>query len=184
MVNGSRINGFHTDDDDRSPSDRGRKRKKEDLTETDSDDEVDERIRSPPRRRRTPSAKAAESAFYSHHTAHVRFSPSVKPGSPQVQRSLRSSEHRRRVSRMRLQNVPSEDEQHEFNIRMRRDMRSRRRLESGGGNAGVEEGADSQQRTRRSTRQRQPMPPATPQSTDEHVSGEILYGMNLEYRVI
>ena len=162
MVNG-RDSTFHTDDDDRSPNSRGRKRKKEDLTETDSND--DERIRSPPRRRRTPSAKAVESAFYNH----VRFSPSVKPGSPQVQRSLRSSEHRRRVSRMRLQNVPSEDEQHEFNIRMRRDIRSRRRLE-GGNSAGTDEDLDPQQQTRRSTRQKQPMPPATPQSTDDQVS--------------
>ena len=163
MVNG-RNNDFHTDDD-RSPNNRGRKRKNDDLTETDSDDE---RIRSPPRRRRTPSAKAAESAFYNH----VRFSPSVKPGSPQVQRSLRSSEHRRRVSRMRLQNVPSEDEEHEFRNRYMRDLSSRRRLQSGGGGntAGMDEDSDSQQRTRRSTRQKQPMPSATPQSTDVQVS--------------
>ena len=84
---------------------------------------------------------------------------------------------------MRLQNVPSEDEQHEFNIRMRRDIRSRRRLE-GGNSAGTDEDLDPEQQTRRSTRQKQPLPPATPQSTDDQVNRDRLIRKTYKRRKI
>merc|ERR1711981_396874 len=72
---------------------------------------------------------------------HVRFSPSAKLGSPARSRELRqsspgskgSSSSRQRssraaadVARIRLQNVPSEDEQFEFNRRYSRDLRQRK----------------------------------------------------------
>ena len=73
---------------------------------------------------------------------HVRFSPSAKLGSPARSRDQRqmtptskggSSSSRQRISRaaadvarIRLQNVPSEDEQFEFNRRYSRDLRQRK----------------------------------------------------------
>ena len=72
---------------------------------------------------------------------HVRFSPSAKLGSPARSREQRqatpaskgSSSSRQRssraaadVARIRLQNVPSEDEQFEFNRRYSRDLRQRK----------------------------------------------------------
>lgn len=70
-----------------------------------------------------------ESPFFTNN--HVRFSPSAKPGSP-----ARWPRHGQRaaasIARMRLQNVPSEDEQSEFNRRYSRDLRSRRREQKGG----------------------------------------------------
>ena len=76
---------------------------------------------------------------------HVRFSPSAKLGSPARSRELRGQRHptpaskrgdsnlRQRISRaaadvvrIRLQNIPSEDEQSEFNRRYSRDLRRRK----------------------------------------------------------
>lgn len=68
-----------------------------------------------------------ESPFFQH----VRFSPSAKPGSPSSRWKQRSCSGGGRaaanIARIRLQNVPSEDEQSEFNRRYSRDLRSRRR---------------------------------------------------------
>lgn len=80
----------------------------------------------------TPSDAELESPFFTNN--HVRFSPSAKPGSP-----ARWPRHNQRaaasIARMRLQNVPSEDEQSEFNRRYSRDLRSRRREQKGGGSS-------------------------------------------------
>ena len=69
----------------------------------------------------SPDTEEMDSPFFNH----VRFSPSAKPGSP-----ARWQRHTQRaaasIARMRLQNVPSEDEQQEFNRRYSRDLRSRR----------------------------------------------------------
>ena len=71
----------------------------------------------------------------------MRFSPSAKLGSPARSRELKqltpgsksNGYSRQRVSRaaadvarIRLQNVPSEDEQYEFNRRYSRDLRQRK----------------------------------------------------------
>ena len=75
-------------------------------TESYSDDETGEiREESPP--------------FYPNN--HVRFSPSVKNGSP-FGRKTRSG---RRGMRSYLQSLPSEDEQSEFNRQYTRDLRRR-----------------------------------------------------------
>ena len=72
---------------------------------------------------------------------HVRFSPSAKLSSPARSRELKqltpgsksNGYLRQRVSRaaadvarIRLQNVPSEDEQYEFNRRYSRELRQRK----------------------------------------------------------
>ena len=64
--------------------------------------------------------------------SHVRFSPSAKPGSPARFSRRRAAAN---IARMRLQNVPSEDEQSEFNRRYSRDLRSRRQQERTGENS-------------------------------------------------
>ena len=71
----------------------------------------------------------------------MRFSPSAKLGSPARSRELkqltpgsksngysrqRASRAAADVARIRLQNVPSEDEQYEFNRRYSRDLRQRK----------------------------------------------------------
>jgi len=73
------------------------------LTESDSDE--GKRVESPP--------------FYPSN--HVRFSPSVKNGSPYGEKR-RSSRH---GMRSYLQSLPSEDEQSEFNRQYSRDLRKR-----------------------------------------------------------
>ena len=75
----------------------------------------------------SPETEDIETPFFNH----VRFSPSAKPGSPARWQRQRSSQRAAaNIARMRLHNVPSEDEQSEFNRRYSRDLRSRRR---GGG---------------------------------------------------
>ena len=71
----------------------------------------------------TPDTEDMDAPFFNH----VRFSPSAKPSSP----ARRFSRQRAAASiaKMRLQNVPSEDEQSEFNRRYSRDLRSRRQQE-------------------------------------------------------
>ena len=63
---------------------------------------------------------------------HVRFSPSAKPGSPARFSRRRAARAAASIAKMRLQNVPSEDEQSEFNRRYSRDLRSRRQQERSG----------------------------------------------------
>lgn len=82
------------------------------------------------RHRRKDRSSTPESDIDSPFFHHVRFSPSAKPGSP----ARRFSRQRAAASiaKMRLQNVPSEDEQSEFNRRYSRDLRSRRQQERTG----------------------------------------------------
>merc|ERR1712066_791267 len=63
------------------------------------------------------------------YSNHVRFSPSAKPSSPARFSRRRASRAAASIAKMRLQNVPSEDEQSEFNRRYSRDLRSRRQQE-------------------------------------------------------
>ena len=85
------------------------------------------RIAQQPPRSRSTTPDTEDSPFLHHHS-HVRFSPSAKPGSPA--RISRRQRQAASIAKMRLQNVPSEDEQSEFNRRYSRDLRSRRRQET------------------------------------------------------
>merc|ERR1712223_312047 len=75
----------------------------------------------------TPDTEETDRDTHFPSYNHVRFSPSAKPGSParfSRRRAAASS-----IAKMRLQNVPSEDEQSVFNRRYSRDLRSRRQQE-------------------------------------------------------
>jgi hypothetical protein len=97
----------------------GCRRPAEDVEE----EEEEERSRS------TTPEMEIESPFFNH----VRFSPSAKPGSPARWSGNRSGLRKpANIGRMRLQNVPSEDEQSEFNRQYARDLRSRRRVQRHG----------------------------------------------------
>ena len=76
----------------------------------------------------SPETEDIDTPFYNH----VRFSPSAKPGSPARFSRRRASRAAASIAKMRLQNVPSEDEQSEFNRRYSRDLRSRRQQERSG----------------------------------------------------
>ena len=70
----------------------------------------------------SPDTEDIETPFYNH----VRFSPSAKPSSPARWQRRSNQRASAKIACMRLQNVPSEDEQSEFNRRYTRDLRSRR----------------------------------------------------------
>lgn len=80
----------------------------------------------------SPDTEDIETPFY--HPNHVRFSPSAKPSSPARWQRRSTQRNSAKIASMRLQNVPSEDEQSEFNRRYTRDMRSRRGREDKNGN--------------------------------------------------
>ena len=92
-----------------------------DESESESEEENLKRVESPP--------------FYPSAAHHVRFSPSVKNGSP-FGRKTRSG---RRGMSSYLQSLPSEDEQSEFNRLYTRDLRKRQARKLS------EEGADEEE---------------------------------------
>lgn len=86
----------------------------------------------------SPETEDIETPPLPQYNHQVRFSPSAKAGS--IQGSPGRFSRRRaaaNIARMRLQNVPSEDEQSEFNRRYSRDLRSRRQQERSGKNISI-----------------------------------------------
>ena len=79
----------------------------------------------------SPESEDIETPPLAQYNNHVRFSPSAKPSSPARFSRQRAAAN---IARMRLQNVPSEDEQSEFNRRYSQDLRSRRQQERSGKN--------------------------------------------------
>lgn len=145
---------------------RGTKRKVETDSEDDDEDE-NYRPKSAQRRRPPPPPPSKESPFYNH----VRFSPTVKPGSPSS-RQMRSVERRSKLSRVRLHNVPSEDEQNEFKRRYSKDLRSRRRRMDMGGADPDEGGEKEEEAPRRSARERHHVPVIEHSSCTEETEEE------------
>ena len=84
------------------------------------------------RRSRSSSPETEDIDTPFTYNNHVRFSPSAKPGSPARFSRRREARAAASIAKMRLQNVPSEDEQSEFNRRYSRDLRSRRQQERSG----------------------------------------------------
>ena len=109
----------HTDEDDDEDDDDD-----DDDDDDNDEDEDDEyrRFRKSTTRKRRKSANQSPPSRRNQHQSFVRFSPSAKPGSP-----AQFSRRRRSLRRVQLHNLPSEDEQTEFNRRYSRDLRTRRK---------------------------------------------------------